>query len=185
MSRRGHADCLPGAWLRSTRLSGNHAQFQSGSDDNIAAASAQRGTSLQAFALLLFGVIVALAMLVVVAQSIARQAYATSGDFPVLRALGTLHRQLLAVALAPGALVAAGGMALAVPVAYGLSAVTPIGLARRAEISPGFSFDAAILLGGAAALALLLAGRAAITALRVARIRTGMPAAKTASRGSG
>ena len=147
------------------RLSGNHAQIQTGSDDSVAAASAQRGTSLQALALLLFGVIVALAMLVIVGQSIARQAYATSGDFPVLRALGTSARQLFAVALAPGALVAAGGMVLAVPVAYGLSAFTPIGLARRAEVSPGFSFNAAILLGGAAALALLLAGRAAITAL--------------------
>ena len=88
-----------------------------GDDASVAAASAQRGTSLQAFALLLFGVIVALAMLVIVAQSIARHAYTTSGDFPVLRALGTSRWQLFAVALAPGALVAAGGMVLAVPVA--------------------------------------------------------------------
>jgi FtsX-like permease family len=148
------------------------------------AASAQRGTSLQAFALLLFGVIVALAMLVIVAQSIARQAYTASDDFPALRALGVSRRQLFAVALAPGALVAAGGMALAIPIAYGLSALTPIGLARRAEISPGFSFNAAILLGGAAALALLLAGRVAITALRVARIRTGRSAAQARSQSS-
>jgi hypothetical protein len=140
------------------RLSGNQAQIQTGSDDNIAAAAAQRGTGLQALALLLFGVVVALAMLVIVAQSIARQAHATSGDFPVLRALGTTRRQLFAVALAPGALAAAAGMALAIPAAYGLPVVTPIGLARRAEISPGFSFNAAILLGGATALALLLAG---------------------------
>jgi hypothetical protein len=170
--KRGAAG-LPAFEAEVKRLSGNHAQIQTGSDDNIAAASAQRGTSLQA-----------LAMMVIVAQSIARQAYATSGDFPVLRALGTSPRQLFAVALAPGALVAAAGIALAIPVAYGLSALTPIGLARRAEVSPGFSFNAAILLGGAAVLALLLAGRAAITALRVARIRTGMPATKTASRGS-
>ena len=167
------------------RLSGNHAQIQTGSDDRVAAASAQRGTSLQALALLLFGVIVALAMLVIVAQSIARQAYTASGDFPVLRALGTSNRQLFAAALAPGALVAAAGMVLAVPIAYGLSAFTPIGLARRAEVSPGFSFNAAILLGGAAVLALLLAGRAAITALHVVRIRTGMFAAQAGSRGSG
>jgi len=84
------------------RLSGNHAQIQTGSDDRVAAASAQRGTSLQALALLLFGIIVALAMLVIVAQSIARQAYTASGDFPVLRALGTSNRQLFAAALAPG-----------------------------------------------------------------------------------
>jgi putative ABC transport system permease protein len=166
------------------RVVGNHAQFQPGSDDSTVAASAQRGTSLQAFALLLFGVIVALAMLVIVAQSIARQAYTASDDFPVLRALGATQGQLFAVALAPGALVAAGGMALAVPIAYGLSVFTPIGLARRAEISPGFSFNAAILLGGAAALALLLAGRAAITALRVMRTGTGRPAGRAGGRGS-
>jgi hypothetical protein len=165
------------------RVVGNHAQFQPGSDDSTVAASAQRGTSLQAFALLLFGVIVALAMLVIVAQSIARQAYTASDDFPVLRALGATQGQLFAVALAPGALVAAGGMALAVPIAYGLSVFTPIGLARRAEISPGFSFNAAILLGGAAALALLLAGRAAITALRVMRTGTGRPAGRAGVRG--
>jgi hypothetical protein len=166
------------------RLAGNHAQFQPGSDDSTVAASAQRGTSLQAFALLLFGVIVALAMLIIVAQSIARQAYTTSDDFPALRALGVSRRQLFAVALAPAALVAAGGMALAIPIAYGLSELTPIGLARRAEISPGFSFNAAILLGGAAALALLLTGRAAITAQRVARIHTGMSTAEAGGRGS-
>jgi hypothetical protein len=154
--KRGAAG-LPAFEAEVKRLSGNHAQIQTGSDDSVAAASARRGTSLQALALVLFGVIVALAMLVIVAQSTARQAYATSGDFPVLRALGTTSRQLFAVALAPAALVAAGGMALAIPVAYGLSALTPTGLARRAEISPGFSFNAAILLGGAAALALLLA----------------------------
>ena len=83
------------------RLSGNHAQIQTGSDDRVAAASARRGTSLQALALLLFGVIVALAMLVIVAQSIARQAYTASGDFPVLRALGTSNRQLFAARFLP------------------------------------------------------------------------------------
>ena len=151
------------------RLAGNSAQIELGSDDAAAGASAQRGTSLQALALLLFGVIVALAMLVVVGQSLARQAYAAVGDFPALRALGAAPRQLVAVALVPGALVAAAGMALAVPAAYGLSALTPVGLARRAEVSPGFAFDATALLGGAAVLALLLAGRAALSAPRAVR----------------
>jgi predicted lysophospholipase L1 biosynthesis ABC-type transport system permease subunit len=132
---------------------------------------------VQALALLLFGVILAATMLVIVGQSIARQVHTGSGDFPVLRALGTSPGQLFAVAFVPGALVAASGMLLAVPAAYGLSALTPIGLARQAEVSPGPSFDAAILLGGAAAVVLLLTGRAAITAWRVTRRSTGMPAA--------
>jgi hypothetical protein len=99
------------------RVTGNHAHIQRGDDAAVAAASARQGTSLQALALLLFGVIVALAMVVTVGQGMARRAYTASGDFPVLRALGTSARQLFAVALAPGALVAAGGMVLAVPVA--------------------------------------------------------------------
>ena len=160
------------------------AQVLAGSDAHDAAVAAARGTSLQAFALLLFGVIVALSMVVIVGQSIARQAYITSDDFPVLRALGASRRQLFAVALAPGALVAVGGMALAVPIAYGLSAFTPVGLARRAEISPGLSFNAAILLSGAAALGLLLVGRAAITAFRAMRVRTDISAAQAGRRGS-
>jgi hypothetical protein len=151
------------------RIAGDNAQVELGDDNITAGAFAQRGTSLQALALLLFGIIVALAMLVVVGQSLARQAYAMAGDFPALRALGAAPRQLAAAAAAPGALLAVAGMALAVPVAYGLSALTPIGLARRAEVSPGFAFDAAILLGGAAVLALLLAGRAALSAPRAVR----------------
>jgi hypothetical protein len=166
------------------RVAGGRAQIQLGSDAAIAAASARRGTSLQALALALFGVIVTLVMVVTVGQSIARRAYTSSDDFPVLRALGTSHWQLFAVALAPGALVAAGGMVLAVPIAYGLSALTPIGLARRAEISPGFSFNAAILLGGTAALTLLLAGWAAITAQRAARIHARTAGAQTGGRRS-
>ena len=151
------------------RIAGDNAQVELGDDNITAGAFAQRGTSLQALALLLFGIIVALAMLVVVGQSLARQAYAMAGDFPALRALGAAPRQLAAAAVAPGVLVAVAGMALAVPAAYGLSVLTPIGLARRAEVSPGFAFDAAILLGGAAVLALLLAGRAALSAPRAVR----------------
>ena len=121
-------------------------------------------------------------MLVIMGQSVARLAYTASDDFPVLRALGSSRGQLVAVALAPGALVAAAGMILAIPAAYALSVFTPVGLARRAEISPGFSFDAPALLGGAALLMLLLAARAALAAQRVAWTQDGTMAA---SRGRG
>ena len=102
----------------------------------MAAAAAERGTSLQALALLLFGVIMALAMLVIVAQGIARLAYGSSGDFTTLRALGSQHRQLFAVALAPGALICAAGMVLAIPAAYGLSVLTPMGWPARRKSPP-------------------------------------------------
>ena len=159
---------LPAFRAEVKRLTGGRAQFELGSDDATAAAAAERGTSLQALALLLFGIIVALALLVIVGQSVARLALTAAEDFPVLRTLGCSRAQLAAVALAPGALVAAAGMALAVPAAYALSVFTPIGLARRAEISPGFSFDTPVLLGGAVLLTLLLTARTALTAQRVA-----------------
>jgi hypothetical protein len=180
--KRGPAG-LPAFRAEVSRLTGGHAQIELGSDDAIEAAVAENGTSLQALALLLFGVVVILAMLVIVAQSIARLAYTSAADFPVLRALGARRGQLFAVALAPGALVAAAGMALAIPAAYGLSVFTPVGLARRAEISPGLSFDAPILLGGAALVTLLLTARAALSALRVSRMPADGPAG-AAVRGS-
>jgi FtsX-like permease family len=174
---------LPAFEAQVRRLAGNNAQLELGDDNATAGAFAQRGTTLEALALLVFAIIVALALLVVVGQSLARQAYAAAGDFPALRSLGATPRQLTAAALAPGALVAVAGMALAIPAAYLLSWFTPIGLARRAEVSPGFAFDAAALLGGAAVLALLLAGRAALAAPRAAR--TGARAAAADRPGGG
>jgi hypothetical protein len=166
--KRGAAG-LPAFEAQVKRLAGNNAQIELGDDNATAGAFAQRGTTLEALALLVFAIIVALALLVVVGQSLARQTYAAAGDFPALKSLGATPQQLAAVALAPGALVAVAGMALAIPAAYLLSWFTPIGLARRAEISPGFAFDAAAVLGGAAVLALLLVGRTALAAPRAAR----------------
>ena len=180
--RRGLAG-LPAFKAEVNRLTGDRAQFELGSDDAIAAAAVQRGTGLQALALLLFGIIVALALLVIVGQSVARLAHIASDDFPVLRALGSSRRQLAAVALAPGALIAAAGMALAIPAAYVLSVFTPVSLARRAEISPGLSFDAPVLLGGALLLTLLLTARAALAAQRVAWTQ-GDATARSRGRGS-
>ena len=160
---------LPAFAAQVKRLGGDSAQLELGNDSVTAAAFAQRSTSFEALALLVFAVIVALALLVVVRQSLVRQVYLVTADFPALRALGAAPRQLAVAALAPGALVAAAGMTLAVPAAYVLSVFMPIGLARRAEISPGLSFDAAAVLGGAALLGLLLAGRAALAAPRAAR----------------
>jgi len=166
--KRGHAG-LAAFEAQVNRLAGHDAQVELGDDNATAGTFAERGTSLEALALLVFGLIVGVAMLVVVGQSIVRQVHATAAGFSTLRALGAAPRQLAAVALAPGAFVAVAGMALAIPTAYLLSGFTPIGLARQAEISPGFAFDAATLLGGAALLAILLAGRAALAVPRAAR----------------
>jgi hypothetical protein len=168
--RRGSAG-LPAFEAQVRAMSHGRVPVNPGSDDVVAAAAAQRGTNLQALALALFGALVAVALLVIVAQGLARLTWASSTDFTVLRALGCSHGQLFAMALFPAALISTGGMALAVPAAWALSGLTPIGLARQAEVSPGLEFDAPILLGGAAVLTALLTARAAVTAWRVARLR--------------
>ncbi len=173
--KRGSAG-IPAFEAEVKRLSGGRAQMETGSDDATASAAAQRATSLQAFALLLFGLLLALALLIIVAQSIARLAYTSADDFPALRALGTSGRQLFAIALAPGAVVAVVGLLLAIPIAFALSVFTPIGFARQAEVSPGLSFDPPIVLGGAATLAALLIGQAALTAWQVMRTRAALVA---------
>jgi len=169
--RRGSAG-LPAFEAQVKAISHGRARVYPGSDDTVAATAAERGTTLQALALALFGALVAVALLVIVAQSLARLAWSGSTDFGALRALGCSRSQLFAIALVPAALISAGGMALAVPAAWALSGLTPIGLARQAEVSPGLQFDAPILLGGAAVLTALLTARAAVTARRVARLRT-------------
>jgi FtsX-like permease family len=178
---------LPAFEAQVKRLGGANAQLELGDDNVAAAAFAQRSTSFEALALLVFAVIVTLTLLVVVGQSLVRQVRLVTADFPALRALGASPRQLVVAALAPGALVAVAGMTLAVPVAFLLSVFMPIGLARRAEVSPGLSFDVAAVLGGAAVLGLLLAGRAALAAPRAARAgargwAASRPGARTAGR---
>ena len=109
---------LPAFEAQVNRLGGGNAQIELGDDNVTAAAFAQRSTSFEALALLVFAVIVGLALLVVVGQSLVRQVRLVTADFPALRALGASPRQLAVAALAPGALVAVAGMTLAVPVAY-------------------------------------------------------------------
>lgn len=162
---------IPAFQTEVRRTTGGQAQVQVGSDDATSAAAAERATSLQALALLVFGLLLALALVLVVGQSITRLTWSSADDFPALRALGLSGPQLVLTALAPGGLVAVGSLLLAIPAGFALSVFTPIGLARQAEISPGLSFDAPIMLGGATALVLLLSARAALSAWQVARNR--------------
>ncbi len=126
---------LPAFEAQVKRLAGPNArnvQIELGDDNAASAAFAQQSASFEALALLVFAVIVGLALLVVVGQSLVRQVRLVTADFPALRALGAAPRQLTVAALAPAALVAVAGMTLAVPLAYALSVFMPIGLARRA-----------------------------------------------------
>ena len=167
---RGQAG-LPAFEAEVRAVTHGRAHVSAGSDDAVAAASAERGTTLQALALALFGALVAVSLLVIVAQGLTRLAFASSTDFGALHALGCSRGQLFAVALVPAVLICGTGLVLAIPVAWLLSGLTPIGLARQAEVSPGLSFDAGIMLGGAAVLIAALTLRAALTAWRVVLLR--------------
>lgn len=134
----------------------------------------QRSVTLLARALRILTVIVAVAALLLVGQSLVRQAGLDAADLPVLRALGLTRGSLLGLAAARATVVALPAAALTVLVAFAASPLAPIGLARELEPDPGFAFDARALGIGAAVtlIVLLLAGwLAGAWAMRGARAR--------------
>lgn len=129
-----------------------------------------RSFHLQATSLWLFAVALGFVGLLVLGQSLGRQALTEASEYPALRALGLTRRELRTLGLARALIVAVAGAVLAVPVAYALSPLAPRGLARAAEPHPGLAFDAtAIGFGALVAVAALLAF-AVIPILRAARL---------------
>jgi ABC-type antimicrobial peptide transport system permease subunit len=148
---------------------GRQAMLSVGSDSAAAAGRAKRAMHVQAVALLAFGALTAVAGLLVVGQSIARQVQLDANDHGVLRALGMSGWQLAAVTLIRAALVGAAGAVLAVGLAVAASPLTPIGLARQAEIDPGLAVDVPILAVGALGVLVAVLARAAAAAWRAAQ----------------
>jgi hypothetical protein len=148
---------------------GRQAVLTVGSDSAAAAGRAKRAMHVQAVALLAFGILTAVAGLLVVGQSIARQVQLDAGEHGVLRALGMTGWQLAAVTLVRAALVGAAGAVLAVVLAVAPSPLTPIGLARQAEIDPGLAVDVRVLAIGAFGVLLAVLARAAAAAWRAAQ----------------
>jgi FtsX-like permease family len=150
---------------------GRQAEIEVGSEAVQVAGRATRAMRLQATALLAFAVLTAIAGLLVVGQSVARQVQLDAADQAVLRAVGMTRSQLVAVSLVRVALIGAGGTLLAVALAVLASPLAPVGLARQAEVDPGLSGDVPVLvLGGVGVLVAVLArgGMAAWWVTRVA-----------------
>jgi hypothetical protein len=145
------------------------AEFDAFAQDKAAAASAQRSIRIQALALLIFGLIAALAATLIVGQTMSRQVQLDADTNDVLRALGYTRAQRIGVAVIGAAMVAIVGAAGAVVVAIALSPLTPIGIARHAELHRGVEVNVAVLLVGGAALAGGILTRAAIPAWRATR----------------
>ena len=103
-----------------------------------------------------FGVIAALACLVLALQAITRLLREGDADRVVLRALGATRRTVAADGL-PGVLLAVvAGAVVAVGVAVLLSPLAPFGPVRSVYPDRGFAADWAVLLGGAALLVVVL-----------------------------
>ena len=135
----------------------------------VAAASAERGTHLEAVALLLFGGLAALVTLLLVEQALARQVLLEEADLTILAGLGMSRAQIVAMVLLRAALTGVAGGVLAVAAAVAASPLMPVGLARQAEISPGISADALVLTAGFCAIVVLMVALAALPAWRVSR----------------
>jgi hypothetical protein len=139
----------------------------------VAAASAERGTHLEAVALLLFGALAGLVTLLLAGQALARQVLLEETDLAILAGLGMSRAQIAAEVALRAVLSGVAGGVLAVAVAVAASPLMPVGLARQAEISPGISADAAVLAAGFCAIVVLMAAMAALPAWRVSRRRLG------------
>jgi ABC-type antimicrobial peptide transport system permease subunit len=121
----------------------------------------------QAIALRLVALLVLIALLFVVAQSLLRQAYAEARDDGVLFALGMERRDLYLLAAARGLITGVVAALVAFVVAIAISPLMPIGIARTAELHAGVDVDLPVLGLGVLAVVSLVVGLRVLAALRV------------------
>ena len=138
-------------------------------NERQAADREQRAIVPLAIALYAFAGLVAVAILFVIGQAIARQQFVEADDFGTLRALGMTRAQIVGLELIRVAIVVVGGVVMAVALSLAVSPFMPIGAARIAETHPGFEANVAVLAVGAAAILILLLGRAVLPAVRASR----------------
>jgi ABC-type lipoprotein release transport system permease subunit len=129
--------------------------------------------TLQARALLLLALCVAVPGVVAVAQGTARVLRRDPDDEAALRALGVDTRARVAPLVVLAGVTAVLGGALSVALAYLASGLLPTGLGERAEPNPGRTFDASVLPPTAAGLALVIV---AVTAALLVRASRSAPA---------
>lgn len=161
---------------------GRQARFEIGSDDEQTAGRARRAMRVQAVALLGFAALAAVAGLLVVGQSVARQVQLDAAEQTVLRAVGMTRSQLVAATLLRVALVGVGAALLAVVLAVLASPLAPIGLARQAEVNPGLSADIPVLALGAVGVLAAVLARGGMAAWWVTRAAGGSGAPEPTAR---
>jgi hypothetical protein len=137
-------------------------------DPTVEVAKALHSTKPEAIAVGVFGLVAALATLLIGAQLIGRQLRSSAGEERVLRSLGASPVAIMADSLAGlvGAVVV-GALGAGV-VAVGLSPLFPLGPVRPVYPYGGVSFDWTVLGLGVLALIVLLGAAACALAWRVA-----------------
>jgi len=156
-----------------------------GQTDASSVAKAERVIRPEAIAFAVFGLVAALAALLICGQVIARLVRRNADDGPALRALGagpatTTVDGLVGVL---GAVVA--GALLAVAVAVALSPLAPIGAVRPVYPDPGIAFDWTVLGIGFAVLVIALSCVAVVMAYRVSPHRVASRQERIVERDSG
>jgi len=155
-----------------------------GQTDAAMVAEAERVIRPEAVAFAVFGLVAALAALLICGQVIARLVRRNAEDGDVLRALGagplmTESDGLIGIL---GAL--AAGVVLAMAVAVGLSPLAPIGAVRAVYPDPGVAFDWTVLGCGAALLVVVLGATAVVMAYGVSPHRAASSRRRGAARES-
>jgi len=145
---------------------------------------AQRSVQPESIALGVFGLIAALATLLIAGQIIGRQLRLEAEDRRNLRALGAGRATDLADAVLGILACVVLGSVLAVGVAVVLSPLAPIGPVRPFYPYPGFAFDGIVLLGGLALLIVVLGLSSVALALRQAPLAVDTRRARLPFRGS-
>ena len=135
-------------------------------------AKAERAIRPESIAFGVFGLIAALAALLICGQVVSRLLRRSAEDGAVLRALGAGPTVTMADGLVGivGAVVV--GSVVAVAVAVGLSPLAPVGAVRPVYPDPGVAFDWTVLGAGFALLVVVLGATAVLIAYLVAPHRT-------------
>jgi hypothetical protein len=133
------------------------------------AGQVNRSVEPEAIALGVFGLIAALATLIIAGGLLARELQRDERDGEILRALGGNPSMVVGVSLLGllGAIVA--GAVIAVGVGVALSPFSPIGPVRAVYPDPGISFDWSVLGSGFAVIVVLLGACAFVLARRRAQ----------------
>lgn len=105
-----------------------------------------------ALALWTFAALLAVVLILVLGQTLARQIFVDSDGFAAARALGMTGGQLFTVGIARAVVIGAGAGLIAVATAFALSPIAPISIARLVEPFPGFRADVFVLALGMVAI---------------------------------